>query len=127
MLGESLQISLHQFSEVALRPAQHDDVQVLPGFVLPGLRPDLPVHRVRQEIRARELRIFGITAIPITQRFFREIHLRDEMRVRRVGACADRVVVERIVDPEKAHLEPPEIFVTRGRDFHHLELMLAKF
>ena len=127
MLGESDQISLDQLAEVARRKPLFDRVQVLPRFGLAGLRPNLPVHRVREKVRTRQLRIFRIPVSPVAKRLFGEIHLRDDVRVGRVCAGADRFVAERVVDPQIAHLEPSEVLVAGSGYSQHVELMLPEF
>lgn len=127
MLGKTGLVFFHEFAEVAAGPAFFDEVQVHPGLVLSGLRPDFPVHRVRQEKRTRQLRIVGIAVVPLTQRLFGEVHLRNDARVRRIRAGAYRFVPERIVDPKIAHLQASEVFITRRRDLEHLQDVLAVF
>lgn len=92
------QIFIERFSEETGRPLSEDDVRVAPRLVLEFFRPDLPVHLEREEVRSRELRIVGILFRPILQRFIGEFDARNDVRVGRVSAGADQIVVEGVVD-----------------------------
>lgn len=120
MLGETdLEIFRQRFSEEAPRPFLNDDVRVLPRLVLIRLNPDLAIHLKSKEIRTRELRIVRILTGPCGQRFVGEADAREQSGIRRVGACADQVIAERVVDTQIAELHAAEVFVSRRRVFQH--------
>lgn len=128
MLGETDgEIFLERLSEVARGPLLDHDVRVIPCFLLCVRRPNFAEELKRHEIGTRQLGIVGIFFRPRGQRFIGKRHVSDETRVRRVGAGANRVVVECIVDAEITHLHSAEVLVARRRDFHHVDHVLLPF
>lgn len=128
MFGEpDREIFLQRFPEVARRPLLDHDERVVPRFLLTVGRPYFAEKLKSQKVRARELRIVGIFFCPRGERFVGKRDVSDEPRVRRVRTGTDRVVVERVVDAEIAHLHAAEVLITRRRRFHHLENVLLPF
>ncbi len=125
MLGESnTDIFLQRLPEIARRPLPDDDVCVRPGLLLAFGRPHFAVQLKREKIRSRELGIVGIFFPPRLQRFVCERNGGDQMRVRRVRAGANGVVVKCVVDSEIAHFHAAEVFVARRGFLEHLEYVL---
>lgn len=120
-------IFFQRLAEKRVRPLLNDDVGIIPSFLLRILRPNFAVHLKRQEIRARELRIFRILLRPSVQRFVGPLHGTDEVRIGGVRTCADRVVVERVVDAQVAHLHPAEVFIAGRRMLEHVQNVLLPF
>ena len=121
------EIFFQRLAEETRRPFLNNDVRVVPSLLLILLNPDLAVHLKREKIRTRELRIVGIFLGPRGERVVGPFDLRYEMRIRRVGAGANKIVAKRVIDPEIAHLHPAKILVTRSRDFEHVLNVLRPF
>ena len=128
MLGKAyLDIFLFELSEIAVGKFMDEHVHVRPGFVLIVFQVDLLVDLDREKITAGKLRIAGITLRPLMQRFVGKAEFVDQIRIGRVCAGADEIVVEFVVDAEIAHLHAAEIFVTGCRMDELLALIVLEF